>query len=130
MPTIAVFDETTAGTKTRVLTLDSLEAKVTARELIRMRVYQEVQDYNRTKGEIFRGLVQPTATERVLNGYKVKECRQIDWEEQFKKAVEAFASNGFIILVDKQQVDQLDQVITLGADTEVSFLKLVPLVGG
>ena len=54
--------------------------RITVRELIRERVYQEVQDFNRKQGErVFRGLVQPTDAERVLNGrrteYRLKRHR-------------------------------------------------------
>ena len=32
--------------------------------------------------EYFRGLVQPTDAERVLNGYRLRQRRKIDWEKQ------------------------------------------------
>jgi len=47
------------------------------RELIRTRIYQEVQDYNRKEPEYFRGLVEPTDAERVLNGCKLKANRKM-----------------------------------------------------
>ena len=130
MAAITFFDETTSGTKTEVLTLESLEARVSLRELIRMRVYQEVQDYNRTQTEVFRGLVQPTDAERALNGFKMKTRRKIDWNDQFNTAVASFEANGFLVLVDDRQVEKLDEQVILGIDTQVSFVKLVPLVGG
>ena len=107
-----------------------LNATVTVRELIRQRVYQEVQDHNRAQPEYFRGLVQPTDAEQTLNGYKLRKRRKIDWEKQFKQAVEAFERNGFLVLVDERQAEGLDETLTLKADTQVSFVKLVPLVGG
>jgi hypothetical protein len=103
---------------------------LTVREIIRLRVYQEVEAYNEQQSEHFNGFVQPSDTERTLNGYRLTKPRFIDWEEQFDRAVEAFERNGFIVLVDKQQVESLDEVVTIAADTPVSFLKLVPLVGG
>lgn len=130
MVAISVFDETIPGKKTRVLTLESMEARISVRDLIRMRIYEEVQDFNRSKKETFNGLVQPTDTEKTLNGYKLKKNRVVSFQEQFEKAVEAFKRDGFLILVDNRQVTELDDAIDLGADTEVSFVKLVPLVGG
>jgi hypothetical protein len=103
---------------------------LTVREIIRLRVYQEVQAYNDHQSEYFNGLVQPSDTERTLNGYRLTKPRFLDWEQQFERAVEAFERNGFIVLVDKRQVESLDEVMTISADTPVSFLKLVPLVGG
>ena len=103
---------------------------MTVREVIRARIYQEVQDYNQEEPEYFRGLVEPTQAERTLNGYKLKTKRKIDWEEQFKRACEAFERNGFFVLVGDRQPTGLDEAFDVKVDTEVSFVKLVPLVGG
>ena len=127
---VTIYDETTSGERTNGFTLEFLTARVTARELIRRRVYEEVQEYNLPTPEYFRGLVQPTEAEQVLNGYKLRQARKIDWEEQYQRAVEAFERNGFFMLVDNRQVDELDEEIALKIGTEVSFVKLVPLVGG
>jgi hypothetical protein len=130
MAMITVHDETTSGGRTNELTLEFLDDQITVRELIRSRVYQEVTEYNARMPEYFRGLVQPTDAERVLNGYRVRERRRLDWEAQYKKAVAAFRGNGFMILVDDRQVTELDAVVALKHDSVVTFLKLVPLVGG
>lgn len=131
--TLAVFDETmtaTAGDSLPVLVLDFLTERITVRELIRSRVYQEVKDYNVRQGDLFRGLVQPSATEQTLNGYRFKQPRKIDWEEQFELALKAFDRNGFVVLVDDRQAESLEDEIVIQPGTKVSFLKLVPLVGG
>lgn len=128
--TLTVYDETLSGDRTPACTLDFLSERVTVRELIRKRVYQEVQDYNLRLPEIFHGLVQPTDTERALNGFRLRTPRRIDWEEQAERALEAFGRNGFMVLVDDRQAESLDEEIVIGLDTAVSFLKLVPLVGG
>ena len=128
--TLVVRDETAGGKTVNELTLDILTEKITVRELIRSRVYQEVEDYNRKGTEHFRGLVQPTGAEQTLNGYKLKKRREIDWKKQFDLACEAFVRNGFFILVDEHQVESLDEEIVLEAGTQVSFVKLTPLVGG
>jgi len=131
MPTtLTIHDETASGEKTNTLTLDCLTENLTVRELIRARIYQEVQDYNRKEPEFFRGLVEPTNAERVLNGFKLKAKRKIDWQEQYEKALEAFERNGFFVLVGNRQAESLDQQFEVKVDTEVSFVKLVPLVGG
>lgn len=111
-------------------TIACLTERMTVRELIRSRIYQEVQDYNQKGLEYFRGLVEPTNAERVLNGYKLKQRRKIDWQEQFDRALEAFSRNGFFVLVGDRQAESLDQEFEVKVDTEVSFVKLVPLVGG
>lgn len=113
-----------------VFVLDFLTERITVRELIRSRVYQEVKDYNTNQPEYFQGLVQPTDTEKTLNGYKLRQLRQIDWEKQFEKAIAAFEGNGFVILVDDQQVTELEEEIVVAPETSVTFLKLVPGLGG
>jgi len=130
MATLTICDETVVGEKGSGWTLEFETARISARELIRKRVYEEVREYNLKEPEIFRGLVQPTDAERALNGYRLRERRQIDWQAQFKRAVEAFERNGFFILVDDRQVESLDEEIEIKLRTEVSFVKLVPLVGG
>ena len=128
--TVKVRDESTAGGSLQEFALELLTERITVRELIRSRVYQEVQDYNQKQPEVFRGLVQPTDAEVTLNGFKLKQRRPIDWKKQFDKAIEAFESNRILILVDDKQVDSLDQEIEVKPGTEVSFLRLTMLVGG
>ena len=111
-------------------TLDLPSERITVRELIRTRVYQEVRDYNLNQPEYFRGLIQPTDAERTLNGFRVRQRRRIDPEKQFERAIESFQRNGFFILVDGLQVDGLEEEIEVGAETTVTFLRLVALVGG
>ena len=127
---LTIHDETTSGQKTHTFTLDCLTEHLTVRELIRVRIFQEVQDYNLREPECFRGLVEPTNAERVLNGYKLKPNRKIDWQEQYQRALESFERNGFFVLVGDKQAESLEQEFEVKVDTEVSFVKLVPLVGG
>jgi hypothetical protein len=133
--TLTIRDETATGQVYYELPLEFPSERITVRDLIRERVYQEVQDFNRQQDEqLFRGLVQPTDTERVLNGhsveYRLKKHRQIEWKPQFEKAVEAFDRNGFFVLIDDKQADSLDQEFVIGHGTQVSFVKLTLLVGG
>ena len=127
---ITVRDETATGEAVGGLTLDFLTERITVRELIRSRVYQEVQEYNAARSGLFRGLVQPDDAEHTADGFRLRKARTINWERQFDLAVKAFRGNGVIILVDGQQVEELDQEIELRSDTHVAFLRLVPLVGG
>jgi hypothetical protein len=130
--TITVRDETTLniGSGAYAFTLTFPTERITVRDLIRARVKQEVQDYNTRRPEFFRGLVQPSQSEQTLNGFKVPKTWNIDSEKQCARALEAFERNGFLLLVDDAQVDELDAVIDLEPQTTVTFLKLVPLVGG
>jgi len=131
---VTISDETLSGERTGSLRLDLLSSTITLRELIRRRVYEEVQEYHAAPpSAVFRGLVTPTDTEIALNGPKPAHPaakRRVDWEAQYERAVSAFARNGFFVLVGDRQVESLDEVLELKVDTTVSFVKLVPLVGG
>ena len=135
--TLTIRDETASGQTTNELTLDVLDETITVRELIRSRVYQEVDDHNRRSSEPtpFKGLVTPGDEERALNNRPgdaahQRRGRQIDWRRQFDVACDAFERNGFFILIDDKQAESLDESITLRHDTKVSFVRLTPLVGG
>ena len=130
MPTLQISDATATGKTLNTFTLDGLTERLTVRELLRARIYQEVQDHNRNGATIFRGLIQPSNTEQTLNGFKFSKPRTLDWEEQFRIAQESFERNGFFVLVGDRQAESLDEEFTLSPQTEVSFVKLVPLVGG
>ena len=127
---LPVHDERTTGERTHSVRLSFPTEKLTVRELIRERIYQEVQDYNLKESEYFNGLVEPSDAEKTLNGFKLRKRRKIDWEEQFARALDAFGRNGFFILVGDRQAERLDEELVVSGDTEVSFVKLVPLVGG
>jgi len=131
MPTqVTVHDQTSSGQETGELVLDLLTERITVRELIRSRVYQEVHDYNRKTQGPFKGLVQPTEAEAELNRPRTPRTRTIDWHRQYEVAIEAFEGNRFLVLVNDRQVADLDQELVLTPETHVAFLRLVPLVGG
>jgi len=79
MTQLTISDQTTAGETTGACVLDLLTERITVRELIRSRVYQEVQDHNVKQGRVFNGLVQPEEAEKTFNGWKLKKPRQLDW---------------------------------------------------
>src|SRR5262245_50487156 len=133
--TLTIRDESPTGESLHELALDFLSERITVRDLIRERIHHEVREFNRKERElVFRGLVQPAEAERVLNGgraeFRLKQPRALDWEEQFKLAVEGFSNNAFFILVDDKQAEDLEQEFVIGPATAVSFVKLIPLVGG
>lgn len=128
---LKIVDETPTGEVIRETTLVLASETITVRDLIERRVRDEVAAFNRSKAEqVFRGLVQPSDTEASLNGYRLRKPRQLDADAQCEKALEAFQKNGFFMLAYDRQVESLDDEIVVGPDVRVSFVKLVPLVGG
>jgi len=126
--TVSVLDETTAGERRSAGDLQFETSTSTLREVIRRRVQQEVERFNQSDFEVFRGLIQPEETERILNG--VRERPLPDWPKQYAKAVRAFQGNGFLVFVDDRQITDLDETLHLTPQTKITFLKLVPLIGG
>ena len=51
----------------------------------------------------------------------------VDYLDQ---AVQAFQRNGFILLVDDRQLTDLEEEVVLKPGSQVTFLRLIPLVGG
>ena len=132
---LCVRDEAPSGQSLHEMALEFLSERITVRELIRERVHHEVKECNRREDElVFRGLVQPTGAEQILNDrrteYRLSQHRSLDWEAQFAGALEAFSKNGFFVIIDDKQAASLDQEFVIGPSTEVTFVKLVPLVGG
>ena len=128
--TLTIRDETLSGESFNEWALEVTSERVTIREIIRSRVYQEVQDHNLQCGAPFRGLVQPEEAERALNGDAQKTLRQIDWKRQFERAVEAFEKNQILLLVNDRQAESLDEEVVVGPGATVTFLRLTLLVGG
>ena len=128
--TITIRDETPGAAAFHEWSLEVLTERLTVRELIRSRVYQEVQDYNQRQTGDYQGLVQPTEAERTLNGCRLKQPRQIDWRKQFERAIAAFESNQVLVLIGDRQAESLDEEIAVGPAAQVTFLKLTLLVGG
>lgn len=128
--TLTIRDETIGGESLSEWALDVLTERITVRELIRSRVYQEVQDFNRNRADVFRGLIQPEGAEKALNGWKLKRSRQLDWKKQVDRGLEAFEKNQVVILVNDRQAESLEEEIEVGPDTRVTFLRLTALVGG
>lgn len=126
-----ISDETSTGQLISTTTIQLVSEQTTAREIIIQRVRQEVKYFNhKNLAEPFKGLIQPLQIEHDLNNYQGRQSHSIDVDEQINIAIKSFNENGFFMLVDGSQVATLDQAIGITDSTKVSFIKLVPLVGG
>lgn len=124
---VIVKDETTGGEVLGELALQLVAERVTIRELIDARVSAEVRAHNAGAAlGPFRGLVQPTDDEG-RSGFK---RRPVDARAQVEVAVRAFERGHVLLLVDDRQRTTLDEEVVLKAGSSVTFLRLVPLVGG
>jgi hypothetical protein len=127
---LTIKDETFAGKILQEIALEFATDSVSVKEIITERVLQEVENYNQKLPQYFNGLIEPTDAEKTINGYKLKPKKVIDGEKQAYIALDAFQKNGFFVLIDNLQADNLEQIVQLKKDTNISFIKLTPLVGG
>jgi|SRR5690349_1285315 len=103
--------------------------RITLREVLTRRIEEEVSSLN-AGDDAIRPLVTPTELESCLNGAPSKRRPKIDAARQLAAAIEAFQRTRILVVVDRRQVLDLDEELTLATDTKVRFIKLVPLVGG
>lgn len=127
---ILVNDDTIGGVTKNSFVIEINEQKASVQELIKMRIFNEVENFNEKLPEYFRSLVQPTEAEVTLNGYRLAEKRQIDPEKQYYLALDAFKKNGYFLIINDKQVDSLDQEIEIQDNMKLQFIKLTQLVGG
>ena len=127
---LRIRDETAGGEILREVALIFDRQKVPLRDVIEARIRQEVEAYNRDRPNLFQGLVIPTDAEMTLNGARLRQKRNIDADKQVQIALKAFDKNGYFVLVGDRQIEDLDHMVDVGPDVEVSFIKLTPLVGG
>jgi len=128
--TLTITDETFTGDIINSISLDFEKELITVAEIIEQRVRKEVENYNAKMSDYFKGLVVPSDAEKSLNGYKIKNKRTIDAEQQAYIALGAFQKNGFFVLIDDKQAEDLNEKVLLHDKIKVSFIKLTSLVGG
>jgi len=126
MHTLQIKDESTSGEILNKILLQFESEYITVEQLIKARIETEIERYEKDAEEYKNGLVLPTHLEKRLN----KSNKRIDAEKQLYVALKSFQENGFFILVDDEQVDELHQKVLVDESTDVSFIKLTPLVGG
>ena len=130
MQKLTIYDRTFFGEQVGEVQIIVGNKVTTVREIINARVEAEVSSYNQRQAHYFQGLVQPTGAEQTLNGFRLKKHQKIDPEQHTYLALDSFLKNQYFVLIDDVQAESLDQEITLHPETEISFLKLTPLVGG
>jgi len=126
MHTLQIKDESTSGEILNELLLQFESEYITVEQLIKARIDAEIKRYEKDAEGYRKGLVQSGHLEKRLN----KPNKQIDAEKQLYVALKSFKENGFFILVDDEQVDELQQKFFVDESTVVSFIKLTPLIGG
>jgi hypothetical protein len=109
------------------LELELDAAELTVAELIRGRVTMELARAAADPG--YRPLVEQSADELLLNGPRPDRAAPSP-DVAVVRALEAFARGRFMVLVDGRQASSAGEVLRLEPDSQVVFLRLLPLRGG
>src|SRR5579863_4057445 len=98
--TIRIIDAPLHGARTAAggILLDAGPA--TLRDLIRGRLQREVERYNQALPEVFQGLVQPEESEQILNGFRMKTKRPLDWDMQCRQREPVFGMQLLLEMFD------------------------------
>ncbi|UFH60294.1 hypothetical protein [Sulfurovum mangrovi] len=119
--TVVVNDKQLTGKVYRQIKLVIDESQITLKDLIIERVLQETTNHNTHSLEkVFTGLVNPAD----------ESAGMVDAEKQISIALKGFQENRFFVLVNDRQISSLDEMLSIDNKTRVSFIKLVPLIGG
>ncbi len=133
MRRLVIRDETLTSGVVHEFELEFQAEYITVAELIKRRIISEVEKYQQSVSEYSSHyLVTSTAMEKRLNDLENKTVKRakIDIDKQIELAFEAFENNGFFILFDDSQVENLHQKLLVTNRSQVTFIKLTPLVGG
>jgi hypothetical protein len=144
---VECIDEAPGAARAPAISLRLKSPEISVRELIQARVELEVEALNAeldgqdalAKNAARRWLVQPDRIEVMLNGDRgafgpvrgaVAPGRRFDPQAMIDVALKGFERGSFFVFVDEAQVLTLDEKVSLGATSEVVFLKLIPLTSG
>jgi hypothetical protein len=140
---LKIVDEcfgTGAGERRPALELKLVSERITARDLIRRRIADEVETANRTRAEhgaghaISRSFLIPLGADspetRLNAPARPARPKLFDEKTEYARAIRAFEKHQFILLFDERQIERLDDEIALTEDSEAVFLYLTPLIGG
>ena len=126
---VRAFDEVPGRPRQTLPALQVASRSVTAGALIRQRVDLELA---RRAAEVPAPRVRDAHPDEVAlhPGRGVPRPHVPDRDAAHRAALAAFTAGRIILLVDDRQVDGAETRIGLTETTEVTFLQLVPLVGG
>ncbi len=141
MPQTLKLIESVVGEPTRhSFQLKLVSETVTAKEIVAQHVAAEVGRENtrraKTRADHDRaasflvGIAQHPDEARLNKTKKRPKLPKLDADAEIDAAQAAFEARQVIMLVDDKQIEDLTATVTVTDDSEVQFLRLVPLVGG
>ena len=117
------------GQRTSHVCLTLPVATLTVQELIAYKVRQEVEEVcTHQRPDVSGEYLTPEEllglTTTAPNGVTVTALDEV------ARAQQAFSARAYMIVVDNQRVWEPDTLLTLRPETQVEFIKILPLVGG
>lgn len=123
---LTLFEETiTAGELIARTVEEQVHDLMVARRLDALRAEKMLAKQYYTSHELAEQIEESGAVR-----YRRAEKPAIDVKVQISRALDAFKAGEFIVIVDGKQIERLAEPVTLKLDTRVTFLRLMPLVGG
>ena len=108
----------------------------TLRDLISRVVAQETEAFRgRQRDNRFLRALSPEQIDAGANAGAVRSGgsdlkQEVDDDDALATALQAFEDGTYYVFVDRVQYQCLDEQVRLEADSDVLFLRLVPLAGG
>jgi hypothetical protein len=127
---VRVRDEIPGGARSPAVEVCLEPPPRTVRELIRQCVEREVARRSTTPPVSPPLRVELAEKERLLNGERSLHQPPLDVEEQFRRACQAFQAQRVILLIGERQALELEEPVEVTSGCEITFLGLVPLIGG
>ena len=128
--TLLVNDETVRGERTHTARVKLEAAQCSVRQLLEQRIRQEAKRFNLERPVVFRALVRPADADETAQGFRMRRHRDVDADAQIRAALEACASGSLTVHIDGKAVLDIDAPVALNAESQVTFISLMPVVGG
>jgi hypothetical protein len=124
--------------RTLVLPVELFEREqpLTLRDLLTQIVLQEVEAFRERMQQ--DSVIQVLTKEAIAQGLKLGKIdsggreieQQVDSQAAVDNALQAFEDGFYFVFIDDKQQEKLDDAINLRPNSQMLFLRLVPLVGG
>lgn len=123
--------------KNKILQLEYVypDTAMTLRDFLRETVKITVRDYNRGKAseEVLRSLSEEEIGDQAVSGKVVFGIhygrKKADEEKAVENALQCFRDGMIAVFVDQKRCEELEQIVPLRENSEVTFVRLTFLAG-
>lgn len=139
LPQLSIIEKIVGQTQRQAFSLRLASERVSARDVIAKHVIEEVDRLNdlarRRHAEhdrVASFLVGDHSheLERKLNKPNPRGPKVLDAAKEVESALEAIEARKVVVLFDDFEVEDLDADLTMTDQSKITFLRLVPLIGG